>query len=162
MKMKNIFTLMALFVGLTYGAQAQKLGHVETQVLLETLFVNSDIQANLQAKEAEYKVQLQELVTKIQNLEAEFQNTNLTEGQRLDKESEIKFEYENYQNLLQSADLDLQNYLQQENDKLAKQIIEAVDAVGQERGYTYIFRSDAILYSNGDNLTEFVKTKLGL
>ena len=153
---------MALFVGLTYGAQAQKLGHVETQVLLETLFVNSDIQANLQAKEAEYKVQLQELVTKIQNLEAEFQNTNLTEGQRLDKESEIKFEYENYQNLLQSADLDLQNYLQQENDKLAKQIIEAVDAVGQERGYTYIFRSDAILYSNGDNLTEFVKTKLGL
>tara|TARA_B100000475_G_C14827668_1_gene243423 strand:+ start:83 stop:565 length:483 start_codon:yes stop_codon:yes gene_type:complete len=160
--MKNIFTLMALFVALTISAQAQKLGHVETQALLETLFVNSDIQANLQKMELEYQGTIQELVTKIQNLEVELQNTNLTEGQRIDKENQIKLEYENYQSQLQYADQDLQGYLQQENDKLAKQIIDAVDAVGKERGYTYIFSSDAIIYSNGDNLTEFVKTKLGL
>ena len=153
---------MALFVALTISAQAQKLGHVETQALLETLFVNSDIQANLQKMELEYQGTIQELVTKIQNLEVELQNTNLTEGQRIDKENQIKLEYENYQSQLQYADQDLQGYLQQENDKLAKQIIDAVDAVGKERGYTYIFSSDAIIYSNGDNLTEFVKTKLGL
>ena len=47
--MKNIFILTTLFMGLSFGAQAQKFGHIDAQSLLLSLPERVDAQQTIEA-----------------------------------------------------------------------------------------------------------------
>ena len=162
--MKQLLILFGLVAGLSFGVQAQKFGHIDTQVLLGTLVNNSDFESNYQAKELEWQSLITEMETNLQNLQMELEdpNTNLPDVIRQNKERDFQTQLQNYQSLLQSADQDLQSYKIELLQPLENQLIEAVNSVGEEHGYTYIFTAGAIIYSGGEDVTDLVKTKLGL
>ena len=62
----------------------------------------------------------------------------------------------------------IQNDLAQMEQNLLAPMIErvreAIDAVGKEHGYLYIFDTSTgvTLYNGGDDVTDLVKTKLGM
>lgn len=39
---------------------------------------------------------------------------------------------------------------------------QAIDDVAKEKGYAYIFDTQILLYSGGDDITDLVKAKLGI
>jgi outer membrane protein len=69
---------------------------------------------------------------------------------------------------LQEFGMTVQNDLAQMEQRLLAPMIErvrvAIEAVGKEQGYTYIFDASTgvTLYNGGDDVTELVKTKLGM
>ena len=69
---------------------------------------------------------------------------------------------------LQEFGLTIQNDLAQMEQQLlapmVERVREAIEAVGEEQGYTYIFDSSTgvTLYNGGDDVTDLVKTKLGM
>ena len=102
--------------------------------------------------------------TNLQNLQMELEdpNANLPDVIRQNKERDFQTQVQNYQSLLQSAEQDLQSYQMEQLKPLEDKLIEAVNSVGDEHGYTYIFTTGAIIYSGGEDVTDLVKTKLGL
>tara|TARA_B100001564_G_C20572844_1_gene639197 strand:+ start:332 stop:820 length:489 start_codon:yes stop_codon:yes gene_type:complete len=162
--MKHLLILCGLLAGLSFGVQAQKLGHVDTQVLLGILVNNSDFESKYQAKQLEWQSLVTEMEANLQTLQTELEdpNSNLPDVIRQNKERDFQTQVQNYQSLLQSSDQDLQSYQMELLQPLETQLIEAVNSVGEEHGYTYIFTAGAIIYSGGDDITDLVKTKLGL
>ena len=47
---------------------------------------------------------------------------------------------------------------------MIKRVRDAIEAVGLEQGFTYIFDSSmgATLYNGGEDVTDLVRTKLGM
>ena len=66
--MKHLLILCGLVTGLSFGLQAQKFGHIDTQVLLGALVNNSDFESKYQAKELEWQSLVAEMETNLQNL----------------------------------------------------------------------------------------------
>ena len=162
--MKQLLILCGLVAGLSFGVQAQKFGHIDTQVLLGALVNNSDFESKYKAKEQEWQTLVTDMETSLQNLQMELEdpNANLPDVIRQNKERDFQTQVQNYQSLLQSAEQDLQSYQIELLQPLETQLIEAVNSVGEEHGYTYIFTAGAIIYSGGEDVTDLVKTKLGL
>ena len=162
--MKHLLILCGLVAGLSFAVQAQKFGHIDTQVLLGALVNNSDFESKYQAKELEWQSLVTEMETNLQNLQMELEdpNANLPDVIRQNKERDFQTQVQNYQSLLQSAEQDLQSYQIELLQPLETQLIEAVNSVGEEHGYTYIFTAGTIIYSGGEDVTDLVKTKLGL
>ena len=69
---------------------------------------------------------------------------------------------------LQEFGVTIQNDLAQMEQQLLSPMIErvrkAIEDVGKEQGYTYIFDTSTgvTLYNGGEDVTDLVKTKLGM
>jgi len=75
---------------------------------------------------------------------------------------------ERYQQFLQNSDKEQQELYQKLVAPVNKKIADAIKAVGDEKGYAYIFdiatQASQIVYihNTSENATPLVKTKLGL
>lgn len=173
--MKNtmkLFTLVALlFAAFTVSAQTTKpvkLGHINTGELMNLMPEMKKAQDSLAVKDAEIRKQLQEMEQQYQRLMQEYQNNmnTYTDLTRTAKEQEIQGLIERIQSFQQIA----QQQMAQTQEQLLKPIMEkaskAIQEVGKENGFTYIFdlSTGAILYVAEDSIDvlPLVKKKLGL
>ncbi len=146
--------------------QAQKFGHVNSQLLLDTLPETAVAQAELEAINLEFERELQlqqadleTLVTQIQAMQADPAVSDFTKQSKISK-------YESDQQRLQETYTVAQKQLAAKEQELLAPIIEkarqAIKEVGKENGFVYIFdlNSGGIIYEGGEDVLQLVLAKL--
>lgn len=163
--MKKLVLIFATLVSTT--AFAQKLGHINSNELLQSMperaKIEEEIKNYAQELESQMGTMTKEYQAKVQSYQSK--EATMTDAIRQDKIQEITNLEERINKFQQSAQKDLQakeeNLLQPVIDKARK----AIEDVAKENGYTYIFDSGVgvLLYQkDSDNIMPMVKKKLGL
>jgi len=151
------------------NVNAQKFGYLNST---ELLLAHPDVKSadsNLQAYQAQLLKAGQKMATDFQkNYEAyakEAQKGTLSKIQMQEREGKLTQE----QNKIREYEIQMQQKLGQKREELYKPILDkiqnAINAVGKENGFTFIFDSGTggILHAeDSENIIGLVKTKLGL
>lgn len=164
--MKHILLLaFVALLGMT-DAVAQKFGHLDAQDILLTLPERAEAQASIEAAAAEYETEVSRMQTELETKFADYQAKAATwpDAIRQQKERELQ----QLDAGLQEFGMTIQNDLAQMEQQLLAPMIErvrdAIEAVGKEQGFTYIFDTSTgvTLYNGGEDVSDLVKTKLGM
>lgn len=164
--MKHLFLLiLASTVALTDVA-AQRFGHLDAQGILLTLPERADAQASIEAAAAEYETEVTRMRSELETKFADYQAKAATwpDAIRQQKERELQ----QLDTGLQEFGATIQNDLAQMEQQLLAPMIErvrnAIEEVGKEQGFTYIFdiSTGGTVYNGGEDVTDMVKTKLGM
>lgn len=169
MKKKIIVAMVALlaFAGTATAQKTIKLGHINSNALME-IMPGRDTAMTLLQKEVE------DLQSEMETMKKEYENRvndylakkdQLSELIRKTKESDLQAMGARIEEFQANA----QPLLEKRQEELLKPIVdrakEAIEQVGKENGYTYIFDAGigTILYSqDSDDIMPLVKKKLGL
>ncbi len=163
---KLLFVVAVLLIGKSGIAQELKFGHVNMQTLVsqlpEKLDADKKLQSESQKLQQNLKVMQNELDTKYNDYMQ--QRDTLPELIRATKEKEIQEISERLQNFQQLASQNLQQQEQQLLQPIIDKVQKAIDAVGAENGFIYIFdvSSRVVLYHSekSTDVTDLVKAKL--
>lgn len=164
--MKHILLLaFVALLGMT-DAVAQKFGHLDAQDILLTLPERAEAQTSIEAAAAEYEAEVSRMQSELETKFADYQAKAATwpDAIRQQKERELQ----QLDAGLQEFGMTIQNDLAQMEQQLLAPMIErvrdAIEAVGKEQGFTYIFDTSTgvTLYNGGEDVTDLVKTKLGM
>lgn len=160
-----ILIALASVVGLT-DAVAQKFGHLDAQEVLLSLPERAEAQASIESAAGEYETEVARMQSELETKFADYQAKASTwpDAIRQQKERELQ----QLDAGLQEFGVTIQNDLAQMEQQLLSPMIErvrkAIEDVGKEQGYTYIFDTSTgvTLYNGGEDVTDLVKTKLGM
>jgi outer membrane protein len=164
MKKLIIFLLMMLPLGVF--AQESKIAIVNTQEVIQAMPEFATMQKQMADMEAKYKNEMQVMQDEYNKKYSDFvaQQDSLTENIKLRRMQEIQDIQERMDNFVQVAQQDVQKKQQELLQPIQQKLHEAIQKVGEEKGYTYIIDPAALLYTgtNAVDATPFVRTKLGL
>ena len=164
MKKLIIFLLMMLPLGVF--AQESKIAIVNTQEVIQAMPEFANMQKQMADMEAKYKNEMQVMQDEYNKKYSDFvaQQDSLTENIKLRRMQEIQDIQERMDNFVQVAQQDVQKKQQELLQPIQQKLHEAIQKVGEEKGYTYIIDPAALLYTgtNAVDATPFVRTKLGL
>ena len=166
--MKKAYLILAI-LAISLGLQAQtpvKLGHLNTQELLQMMPERADAEAKLNTLSTQLEQRLKVLSTEYQNKIQGFQALapETPESTVQDMRGEIM----ELEKRITDFRTNAQNDLVKKEEELVQPMIEklqkAIDEVGAENGFTYIFdlSTGSVVYQNSDDITALVKTKLGI
>ena len=170
--MKKLFRVLflgiALFV-MSGVAQAQvKLAHVNTAEILDVMPEKATAEKALEKYYGELQTQLQTMASEYQNKVQDYEANQATMS-NLVKQSKEK-EIVDIQNRIQQFQMNAESEFEAKRSELLAPILEkiqnAINSVGKEKGYTYIFdtATGAAVYVGADavDCTNDVKAKLGI
>ncbi len=168
--MKNIIKLFVVVLvagfAMNVQAQAQKIGHVDFQELMSVMPGQEEINTSLEAHVAGLESQLQAMQSEYETKITDYQSTQATMSEiiRQTKEKEIMDLQQRIEAFNQQAQYDIQNKQLELTEPLIKKAQEAINAVAEENGFTYIINGNEqiLLYAGGTNILPLVKAKLGL
>ena len=160
--------ILALAVILPLSCFAQKFGSVNTEEVLNVMPDRQAAEAQLAEASKKYETEFQKLQEELQKLYNDFQaiqddpETPQTIKER--RMQEIQDRATNVDKFAQTAQQDLQRQNEQLMAPIIQKINDAINAVGQEGGYTAIIAYGTFLYQGADvvDVTPLVKAKLGL
>ena len=159
---KSILVACLLFTG--FNINAQKLGHVNSQSIMQEL---PDYE--LARKELEsYKNDLTKELEMYQKLIVEFaqdyeQNKGgMSADTRQRKETDLMERQQNYEKKTYEAETSLQQKEQQLLQQIMIKVNTAVKELAEKEGYTYIYEVTALLYAGGEDISDKVRKKLGI
>ncbi len=165
---KTLILIAACLFAFGGNAVAQKnikLGHINSQELLQIMPGRDTAQATLQKEAAEIESTLKTMQSELERISNEFmqKQAEWTELIRNTKRSEIQ----DMQTRIQAFYENAQKQLQEREAELTKPIVDrakkAIEEVAREGGYTYIFDGATLLYSqDSEDIMPQVKKKLGL
>ena len=163
---KVLFLGVALFV-MSGMAQAQvEIAHVNTAEILEVMPERKTVEKSLEDYYNELQSQLQTMATEYQNKLQDYEANQATMS-NLVKQSKEK-EIVDLQNRIQQFQANAETEFDNKRAELLKpmydKIQNAIDAVGKEKGYTYMFDATAVIFTGADAIdaTKDVKAKLGI
>lgn len=168
--MKKILSLLFIvgFTSLSFQAQAQKLGHVNYQKIIQSLPGYKSAELKLQ----EFSKQLQDTYVQMQEeyqkkvQEYTTQEKSMLPAIKEVKQKEIVDLEKRMQQLEQNSQQQLVEKQQELLAPLEEKVITAVKDIAKEKGYTYVFDTSpgtSVLYSpETDDITGLLKTKLGV
>ena len=164
--MKHFLILCGLIAGLSFGADAQKFGHIDAQDLLLNLPERTQAQATIEAEAKGYEAEIIRLQDELRTMYGEYQAKANTwpDAIRAQKETEIQQKDQGLQEFSQTIQMELARMEESLLAPMIQRVSTAIEEVGKEHGFTYIFDSSmgATLYNGGEDVTDLVKTKLGL
>ena len=166
--MKNFLVAIAVLVGSLVSTQvsAQKFGHIDSQELLQTMPERATAQAKVEEFAKQLEKSIQEMGTTYQTKVANYQAKQeaMTNTEREAAVAEITDLEERIQKFRVSADERLQKQQQELLQPMIDKAKKAIEEVGAENGFTYIFDSSTgvTVYEGGENVLPLVKQKLGL
>ena len=165
---KTLILIAACLFAFGGNAVAQKnikLGHINSQELLQIMPGRDTAQTILQKEAAEIENTLKTMQSELERISNEFmqKQAEWTELIRNTKRSEIQ----DMQTRIQAFYENAQKQLQEREAELTKPIVDrakkAIEDVAREGGYTYIFDGATLLYSqDSEDIMPQVKKKLGL
>ena len=165
---KTLILIVACLFAFGGNAVAQKnlkLGHINSQELLQIMPGRDTAQTILQKEAAEIESTLKTMQGELEKISNEYmqKQAEWTELIRNTKRSEIQ----DMQNRIQGFYENAQKQLQEREAELTKPIVDrakkAIEDVAREGGYTYIFDGASLLYSqDSEDIMPQVKKKLGL
>ena len=167
-RLTKVLVLMVLALGLGFGAnaQGQKIGYVDSQVIIDMMPESAKIQQDLQAYYGELQAELQAMANEYTNKMKDYEANAATMSNilRQSKEKEIM----DLQGRIQEFQANAESDFAAKQDELSKPMLDkikkAIDDVVKDKGLAYVFEKTIIL-SIGDSaidITPDVKAKLKL
>ncbi|MDZ4823969.1 MAG: OmpH family outer membrane protein [Flavobacteriales bacterium] len=145
---------------------SQKFGHCDGQEILSLMPEMKTVQAQLQTQADQLKAHLTTEETELNKLIAEYETQNNTWPEAIEqsKRQAIVNKQQEMGAFEQSANDEISQLQQKLLDPLLKQATDAIEAVGKENAFTYIFDASTglLLYRGGVDVTPMVKAKLGI
>ena len=164
--MKKLIVLLLMILPLGAIAQEVKIAFVKTQEVFMAMPEVSGMEKQMADLSEKYRVELKQMQDEYQKKYSDFvaQQDSLTENIKLRRMQEIQDIQERMDNFVQVAQQDVQKKQQELLQPIQQKLHEAIQKVGEEKGYTYIIDPAALLYTgtNAVDATPFVRTKLGL
>ena len=167
--MKKTLILFAVclfaFGGNALAQKNIKLGHINSQELLQIMPGRDTAKTILEKEAADIESTLKTMQSELENKTNEYmqKQNEWTELIRNTRRSEIQ----DMQSRIQAFYENAQKQLQEREAELTKPIVDrakkAIEDVAREGGYTYIFDGAGLLYSqDSEDVMPQVKKKLGL
>lgn len=151
----------------SFGQTMPKFGYIDSNELLDLMPGKDSIQNAIQNYGKSLESQLQtmygEYQTKLQDYQANLRT--MSDIIRQTKERELADLETRIQDFQQQAETDMQNKQVELLQPLIDKARKAIEDVGRENGYTYIFDvgvGTLLYFEKGDNILPLVKTKLGI
>ena len=159
MKKLIIFLLMMLPLGVF--AQESKIAIVNTQEVIQAMPEFATMQKQM-ADKNEMQVMQDEYNKKYSDFVA--QQDSLTENIKMRRMQELQDMEQRTQNFIQISQQDFQKKQGELFTPIQDKLKNAIKAVGDEKGYTYILDPQIVLYQGNTavDATQFVKAKLGI
>ena len=169
--MKKVLVI-ALMAVLAFGGSAMaqkniKLGHINSNELMQIMPGRDSAVTALQKEVEDLQTEMDEMKKEYENRVNDYvaKRDQLSELIRKTKESDLQAMAARLEEFQSNA----QKLLEERQEALMKPIVDrakkAIEEVGKENGYTYIFDSGVgtVLYSqDSDDIMPLVKKKLGL
>lgn len=154
-------------IALPSMAFAQKFGIVNTQTIMTELPDVKEAQTQLEAASKKYDDEFKTLQTEMQKKYEEYQKAESEKAPQAILErrmSELQELDKRVQEFRQTVAQELQRQQEQLLAPIQQKVINAVNSVGAEGNYTFIFENTVPVYVGGTvvDVTTAVKTKLGL
>ncbi len=172
MTFRTFILSIALIIGLNTQVDAQKFGHINSGILMSELIkttpAEKELDVYLKKLEKETMDLQAALDVKAQKFSEEYATGTLSKKVAEEKYLKLQQEQEEVYKKAQ----DNQNKVLAKRDVLMKPLFErvqkAIEEVGKENGFTYIFDTDQSLFNavlfaeDSSDVTAMVKAKLGL
>jgi outer membrane protein len=148
----------------TFSFNAQKLGHVNSQAIVQEM---PDYESARQELES-YKNDLAKELEMYQKLIMEFaqdyekQKTTMSAESRQRKEADLMERQQNYEKKAYEAETKLQQKEQELLQAIMVKVNNAVQELAKSEGYDYIFERTTLLHAGGDDISDKVRKKLGI
>lgn len=169
--MKNMMKWIAViaFVCSAMGVSAQvKLGHIETQKLIQAMPEMAKARETMEAKQSEIERELTNMQEQFKAKFEEYSKNGKTMSDviRAAKEQELQELQQRIQSFQQIAMENLEKTQAELMQPIMEKDMNAIKEVGKENGFTYIFdlSQGGILYfaDQTEDVLPLVKRKLGL
>ncbi len=162
---KKLLMALAIMLPCTAFAQA-KFAIVNTQEIITTMPEITEVNNTLQAASKQYEDEMKKLQDELQKAVEELDNLPADTPESIKTRREQSAQ-ELYQRVMQFRDTAQQELSRQQEtlmQPIQQKIVDAINAVGQEGGYTFIFENMVPVYvgTSVDNVTPLVKAKLGI
>lgn len=158
--------LLAIMIAMPMMAFAQKFGTVNSEEIITAMPEMKEIQSQLEAASKKYEDEFANLRTEMDKKFNEYQAMDESTPQtirdrRLQELQELQQKIEQFRT---TATQDLQAQQQRLSAPIQEKVINAINAVGSEGGFTMIFEAMVPIYTGSDavDVTPLVKAKLGL
>ncbi|MBR1516017.1 MAG: OmpH family outer membrane protein [Paludibacteraceae bacterium] len=162
--MKRLVLLLAL--ALPIVVSAQKFGYVNTQELFQLMPEVKTAQARIDSLSSQYETMFAGMQEEYKKKSAEYdqKSATMTDAMKQIQAEELYGLQQRIQTAYQTAQQDIQTKQQEFLVPIREKMMKAIKTVGDKNGYTYIFDSQAMVYSapTADNLLEPVKKELGI
>ena len=148
------------------SAQSPKIAHVNTSELLNDIPGREKAEKDLENYYNELQEQLRVMYSEYQTKLDDYQKnaetmSNLVKQSKEKELVDLESRITAFQN---NAEVDFEAKRSELMQPLIDKIKNAIDAVGKEKGYTYIIDATTAIYAGPDaiDITKDVKTKLGI
>lgn len=162
--MKKLIIILALAMPML--ASAQKFGHVNTQELFQLMPELKGIQTQLDSLNKQYEALLMTMQDEYQKKVQDYQAKQATMSDAIKQiqEEEIYSMQQRIQTTYQTAQQDVEQKQREWIAPIHEKMAKAIQKVGADKGYTYVFDSAATLYIGADasDLMADVKKELGI
>ena len=167
---KRFMLLAVTATIMCFGAQAQKFGYVNTSEIFNVMPDKATAENTLKSVSDKYEAEFKNLQDAFQKTMADYEaaDKDATTPQAIKDrhQQELQDDYMKIQNFQQTAAQDLQRQQDTLLAPITQKIQNAIQAVGAEGGFTFIFdqAAGAIIYtgSNAEDVSGKVKAKLGI
>lgn len=163
---KKLILVMAAAIALPVAMSAQKFGIVETEPIFQGLPETTKMTEQLNEASKRYEDEFKKLQEEFDKKYTEFQalgqdTPDSIKERRMAELQELDNKMQQFRN---TAQQDLQRQQQTLMAPIQQKIMDAISAVGQEGGFTFIFEDGLSIYTGKDviNVTADVKAKLGI
>lgn len=163
---KKLIIAILCCLPLTMVAQSFKFGTVNTGEVLMAMPERAEAEKQLQDLTKRYEDEFVKLQEDFQKKYVEFQSMGDTipEAIKIRRSEEIQTMYQRIESFRQIADQDLAKKQEEFMIPIQQKLMDAINAVGNENGFTYIFDANAAYYKGvgNEDVTPLVKAKLGI
>ncbi len=160
---KRIVKLL-IITGITISGtlNAQKFAHVYGDSIMARIPAALEMQGELQRYVQKKEQELVSMQKSYENALKEYQSLakDTPDAIKLSREQNIQEMAQN----IQKYQMDAEQRVQQKQQELLAPIYDsvqkAIKKVAKNKGYTYVFSAQALLYAGGDNITALVEQEL--
>ena len=167
--LKKLLIVCIALAPLAAVAQDVKIAYINTQEIFTAMPELSGIETQLSTKQEEITKNGQALIDEFNKKVEEFDKAPATsEALQQDQQKQLAQIQERYQVYVQNSQQEMNQLQQQLLEPLNKKIADAIQAVGAENNYTFVFdvatMQSPIVYVSptATDITPLVKTRLGL
>ncbi|PQL95454.1 OmpH family outer membrane protein [Apibacter adventoris] len=173
MKKITLAVLLTTFISVLQFVKAQNIAHINSLELLslmpEKKAADDQLKTLADQKKSEIKKQEEDFTAKYEKIQKDLQSKSQADLEKMKSQlQKYEEDFQKDQQSLAALRETAAKELEQKQDNLyapiTKKAQEAINAVAKEKGYIYIFDTaqPTLLYAEGPNILNDVKTKLGL
>ncbi len=163
---KKLFLIALSVLPLSLFAQEVKIAHVNTSVIFNAMPEVSAMETEIANLNKSFTEELKSLEDEYNKKYTKFmqESDSLNESIKMRRMQEVQDLQQRIETFYQQARQDVQKKQQELQAPIEKKIADAIKAVGEEQGYTYVMQDGVFLYISSKSIdaTALVKTKLGL